>query len=98
MSRKVLLKAESYLINDAITRAVESGVAQLSEVELLAILLRTAGERRPQRKAVTLLRAFASLRGLLTAEAGAVLAVGMTRLQFATCTRRLSSRAGTISN
>lgn len=61
MSEKISASTQAYLINDAIARAVMGGIGQLSELELLAILLRNAGERRAHDKAVKLLRAFASL-------------------------------------
>lgn len=76
------IATQSYMINDARSRVVSQGVEQLSDVELIALMLRGAGERTPFDKAVTLLNAMGSLRKVLTADYVSMSAHGITESQF----------------
>ena len=82
MSEFTAATTQNYLVNDARDRALEQGITALSEVDLLALLLRGAGERSPHDKAVALLRTFKSLRRLLTATKSEVATVGLTDAQY----------------
>lgn len=75
---------QQYLIRDASSRAMDSGVYQLSEVDLIALLLSNAGEKAPYEKATRLLSAFGSVRSLLTADFNQVSEHGVTQKQFLT--------------
>src|SRR5262249_1140700 len=82
MNTQTNVRTETYLINDARERAIKQGIAQMSEVDLLALLLRSAGEKSPITKAVRLLKEFRSIRGLLTAERCELTAHGVSDAQF----------------
>jgi DNA repair protein RadC len=75
---------QKYLIRDASSRAMNSGVCHLSEVELIALLLSNSDEGGPYDKATLLLSTFGSVRSLLTADFNALSTHGVTKRQFLT--------------
>ena len=76
--------AQQYLIRDAGSRAMDSGVNRLSEVDLIALLLNNSTESAPHGKAAMLLDSFGSVRSLLTAGFNELSNHGVTREQFLT--------------
>lgn len=65
-------------------RLLDCGVQELSELELLALLLPATGKQSAQEKAAQLLMEFGSLRGLLSADRKNAEAHGLSDAAFAT--------------
>jgi DNA repair protein RadC len=76
--------ARKFLMSAALHRLVEGGPQLLSEVELLAIVLRFGNGDSPHERAAELLVRFGSLRGLLTANRAEVCCAGLSHSQYAT--------------
>ena len=75
--------ARRRLLESAQTRVAVLGPQALSEVELLAMLLRLSARRCPHEAAAELLTRFGSLRRLLTADRSAVADAGLSGRNYA---------------
>jgi len=74
--------ARSYHRATARTRLLNCGASELSEIELLALLLPSAGKRSPHDLATSLIVEFGSLRALLTANRESAAKRGLSDVAF----------------
>jgi DNA repair protein RadC len=78
------LTTRSYHRANARTRLLSSGASGLSEIELLSLLLPSAGKQSPREKATELLVEFGSLRALLSVDQEVAASRGLSSAAFAT--------------